>query len=321
MSNIAKRKTFDLKTQDSVVEALEHAISTQASLLPQNANTKRLTAAADFYLANVKHKDELLKLNTESKNAMIYGVFKEAMLGSEAGTDFDIIPFKGKPVIMRKKEGWYKLVNLIKPGEIVRFTNGVFHKDQEVGYNVLNEELTNVPSKKKAVMKSDDIGLSFAHIEFSNGFKKTVVLTREEMLQIQNNSPSGKSEYSPWNSWTQKMCETKIVKELAKELFVLFGANLAEHFQAAALSDEQVVEEINEQGNIKNDDTIFEGEDIIKVEETITEEEARNLFVLANQDIELVREIITDFGYKKTSEIKVEDLELIKEEISKHFPF
>lgn len=58
-----------------------------------------------------------MKLDKNGKLQMLYGVLKEAMLGLEASNDYDIIPFKGKPVVVRSKNGWFKIIDLIKPSE------------------------------------------------------------------------------------------------------------------------------------------------------------------------------------------------------------
>ena len=50
---------------------------------------------------------------------------------AKLGTDYDIVPFKGKPTIIRKKEGWFKIIDMIKPAEIVRFTSNVIVKGDD----------------------------------------------------------------------------------------------------------------------------------------------------------------------------------------------
>lgn len=248
---------MDLSTQNGVQQGVENIITKNASLMPENANTKRIINSAGFYIASCKHSDSLLKMNKEGKLQMLYGVLKEAMVGGEAGTDYDIITFKGKPTIMRKKEGWFKIIDMIKPGEIIRFTSGVFNIEDDIKFNPVTEELYGNFEDLLPVVTFADVGRSFAHIEFSTGFKMTVSMSREQMEQLKSKSPSGKSDFSPWNAFPSKMVETKITKELAKKLFTLFSKNLESHFKQAIMSDENYVESIDENGNVKTNNSIY----------------------------------------------------------------
>ena len=89
--------------QTGVENAIGKLVIKNSSLLPDNVATERIKNSAGFYISN---REDLMKLDNNSKMQMLYGVLKEAMVGCEAGTDYDIIPFKGKPVIIRKKEGF-----------------------------------------------------------------------------------------------------------------------------------------------------------------------------------------------------------------------
>ena len=100
-----------LLDQTGIESAIEKIISKNDSLLPKNVVIDRIKNSAGFYISN---RDDLMGLDKQGKLQMIYGVIKEAMAGCEAGTDYDIVPFKGKPVTVRKKEGWYKIIDMIK---------------------------------------------------------------------------------------------------------------------------------------------------------------------------------------------------------------
>ena len=97
--------------QTGVENAIGKLVIKNSSLLPDNVATERIKNSAGFYISN---REDLMKLDNNSKMQMLYGVLKEAMVGCEAGTDYDTIPFKGKPVIIRKTEGWFKVIDLIK---------------------------------------------------------------------------------------------------------------------------------------------------------------------------------------------------------------
>ena len=123
--------------QTGVESAIEKLVSKNNSLLPNNVAVDRIKNSAGFYISN---REDLMKLDNASKMQMLYGVLKEAMVGCEAGADYDIVPFKNKPVVIRKKEGWFKIIDMIKPAEIVRFTNNVVFKGDEFSYNPVTED-------------------------------------------------------------------------------------------------------------------------------------------------------------------------------------
>ena len=241
--------------QSGVEIAVEKLVEKNNALLPSNIAIDRIKNSAGFYVSNRK---DLMELDKQGKVNMLYGILKEAMVGCEAGTDYDIIPYKGKPTVIRKKEGWYKVIDLIKPAEIVRFTNNVVFKGDEFSWNPVTEEISHNP--KVTSDKYDDIECAYAYIKFANGFEKTVVMSKADLDSLKKVSPSASSTYSVWTSMPVKMAKTKVVKELAKELYTLFGGRVNAVLSQAINSDEQVVDRIDNKGYIQNDDTIYEAE-------------------------------------------------------------
>ena len=179
-------KYVEIINQTGVENAIEKLIMNNNSLLPSNVAIDRIKNSAGFYISN---REDLMKLDRTGKMSMLYGVLKEAMVGCEAGTDYDVIPFKGKPTIIRKKEGWFKIIDMIKPAEIVRFTNNVVFKGDDFEYNPVTEDIKHTP--KVTSDKYDDIEYAYAYIRFSNGFEKTVVMSKKDLdslkgyLQVQ----------------------------------------------------------------------------------------------------------------------------------------
>lgn len=239
--------------QTGVENAIGKLVIKNSSLLPDNVATERIKNSAGFYISN---REDLMKLDNNSKMQMLYGVLKEAMVGCEAGTDYDIIPFKGKPVIIRKKEGWFKVIDLIKPAEIVRFTNNVVFKGDDFNFNPVTEELKHNP--KTTSDKYEDIECAYAYIKFANGFEKTICMSKKDLDSIKKVSPSGNTSYSPWTTMPVKMVKTKIVKELAKELFTLFGGRVNAVLSQAIESDENSISRIDGKGYIINDAEVYE---------------------------------------------------------------
>lgn len=269
--------------QSGVETAIERLINKNASLLPKDVATQRIVNSAGFYIS---HRKDLMDLGRDGKLDMLYGVLKEAMVGCEAGTDFDIIPFKGKPVISRKKEGWYKIIDLIKPAEIIRFTNNVIFRGDEYSFNPVTEELTHIP--KVTSDKYDDIVGAYAYIKFENGFEKTIFMTKKDLDAIKRVSPSANSTYSPWVSMPVKMVKTKVVKELAKELNILFGGRVNHALSQAVESDEISVKEVDVNGNIENDKGIYDtNSDEIESEKEPEQEQPKENKVSENSQVEI----------------------------------
>lgn len=197
---------------------------------------------------------------------------KKLWYGCEAGTDYDIICFKNKPTIIRKKEGWFKIIDMIKPAEIVRFTSNVIIKGDDYSYNPVTEELTHTINGTSD--KYDDVEGAYCYIKFANGFEKTVFMSRKDIDTIKKVSPSASSSFSPWTSMPMKMIKTKVVKEMAKELFTLFSARVNSTLAKAINSDEIAINRVDAQGHIIEDNTIYEAEII---EETPVVEEQVNI--------------------------------------------
>ena len=259
---------IEIVDQNGVETGVEMVLKQNIALLPESVATDRIKASAGFYISNRK---DLMDLNKIGKLEMLYGVLKEAMLGLEAGTDYDIVPFRGKPTVVRGKNGWFKIVDLIKPAEIVRFTNNVVTKGDDFYFNPATEELRHTLNGVRG-QKFEDIEGTYAYIKFQNGFEKTVYLSKEDLQQIRDMSPSGQSDYSPWNTNAVKMCKTKVVKELAKELCTLWSGRLTSVLNRIVESDEVSIKSIDEKGNIINDDSIYKEVPVIEAKEVSIDE-------------------------------------------------
>ena len=251
--NMDKNNLIEIVDQSGVEKGVGAIIEKNSALLPNNVVVDRIKNSAGFYIANRK---ELMNLPNASKLQMLYGVLKEAMVGCEAGTDYDIITFKDKPTIIRNKNGYFKIIDMIKPAEIVRFTSNVVFEGDEFEFNPVTEEIKHIPKITSDQYK--DITYAYAYIKFANGFEKTVVMSKKDLDTIKKVSPSGNTQYSPWVTMPIKMVKTKVVKELAKELITLFSGKLTSNMVSAINSDEQVVKEVNDKGFVENDDTIYE---------------------------------------------------------------
>ncbi len=273
MSNEGNKNDLIKKEEESMISlidqtgveiAIEKLVIKNNSLLPKNIAIDRIKNSAGFYITN---REDLMKLDGNGKLQMLYGVLKEAMVGLEAGTDFDIVPFKGKPVITRKKEGWFKIIDMIKPAEIMRFTANVIFKGDEYSFDPVKEEL-----KHKKIIESDkydDIEGAYCYIKFANGFEKTIFMSKKDIDVIKKVSPSATSSYSPWVTMPVKMVKTKVVKEMAKELFTLFSSKVNYILAQAINNDENSISRIDNKGNIKNDNIIYSNDYEVQNEDDI----------------------------------------------------
>lgn len=263
---------ISLIDQTGVETAIEKLVIKNNSLLPKNISIERIKNSAGFYITNRK---DLMSLDGNGKLQMLYGVLKEAMLGLEAGTDFDIVPFKGKPVITRKKEGWFKVIDMIKPAEIIRFTANVIFKGDEYSFDPVKEEL-----KHKKIVEGDtydEIEAAYCYIKFANGFEKTIFMSKKDIDTIKKVSPSATSSFSPWVTMPVKMVKTKVVKEMAKDLFTLFSSKVNYVLAQAIDNDETAIKRVEKNGNIKEDDFIYSDEYTVQTEDNEEKKEIKEV--------------------------------------------
>lgn len=263
---------ISLIDQTGVEIAIEKLVIKNNSLLPKNISVERIKNSAGFYITNRK---DLMSLDGNGKLQMLYGVLKEAMLSLEAGTDFDIVPFKGKPVITRKKEGWFKVIDMIKPAEIIRFTANVIFKGDEYSFDPVKEEL-----KHKKIVEGDtydEIEAAYCYIKFANGFEKTIFMSKKDIDIIKKVSPSATSSFSPWVTMPVKMVKTKVVKEMAKDLFTLFSSKVNYVLAQAIDNDETAIKRVEKNGNIKKDDFIYSDEYTVQTEEKEDKKEIKEV--------------------------------------------
>ena len=155
-----------------------------------------------------------------------------------------------------KKEGYFKIIDMIKPAEIVKFVTNVITTGDEYSFNPVTGELLHEMHGER-YQNFDNILGSYAYIKFANGFESIAFLTKEDLIKIKDTSPSGKTDFSPWNSQSLKMVKTKTVKELAKELCTLWSNKLNSIMFNAVNSDEVSVKEVDSKGFVKNDNSIY----------------------------------------------------------------
>lgn len=241
-----------ITNQRGVEEGMKLIINRNLALLPKTVNVQRIINSAGFYISN---KPELLELDNKGKLNMLYGILKEAIVGNIAGEDFDIIVYGGKPVMSRTREGWFRIIELIKPADIVKFVLNVATTGDEIGYNPATETVYHTLHGERGQEYKDILG-AYAYIKFSNGFEKSVYMTKDDLDFLKSKSPSAngsKPHLSPWNNNSIRMVKTKVAKELAKELYSLFKGKLNRQCQQIAMLDEKPIKNVNLDGSITID--------------------------------------------------------------------
>jgi hypothetical protein len=94
-------------------------------------------------------------------------------------------------------------------------------------------------------------------------------MSKKDIDVIKKVSPSATSSYSPWVTMPVKMVKTKVVKEMAKELFTLFSSKVNYILAQAINNDENSISRIDNKGNIKNDNIIYSNDYEVQNEDDI----------------------------------------------------
>lgn len=250
--NVNENDIVIITNQQGVEMGMRKILERNISLLPKNVVVERIINSAGFYISN---KAELLQLDNKGKLNMLYGILKEAILGNIAGEDFDIIVYGGKPVMSRTREGWYRIIELIKPADIIKFVVNVATTGDEISYNPATETVYHTMGGERGQEYKDILG-AYCYIKFANGFEKSCYMSKEDLDFLKSKSPSatGSKPYlSPWNNNSIRMVKTKVAKELAKELYSLFKGKLNRQSQLVAMIDEKPIKGINYDGTITLD--------------------------------------------------------------------
>ena len=168
-----------LVDQSGVELAMDKLMGKNNSLLPSNVAVERIKNSAGFYISN---REDLMALPQKEKLSMLYGVLKEAMVGCEAGVDYDIVPFKNKYYVVKNSEDFVSYITELTEVDIngdlinVKFTN-VFGTNEEITKYMNNEKVSLNTYECDAVLKEN---LSF---EYSKYYISDIKLVSKEMKE------------------------------------------------------------------------------------------------------------------------------------------
>ena len=91
-------------------------------------------------------------------------------------------------------------------------------------------------------------------------------MSKKDIDIIKKVSPSATSSFSPWVTMPVKMVKTKVVKEMAKDLFTLFSSKVNYVLAQAIDNDETAIQRVEKNGNIKKDDFVYSDEYTVQTE-------------------------------------------------------
>ena len=148
-----------------------------------------------------------------------------------------LVPFKEKgvtkPVFVIGYKGLIQLA--IRTGQYKHINAGEVYEGEVVEKNRITGDITI-----KGNPKSSKVIGYFAYIELTNGFKKLIYKTKEEILKhAEKYSKSFKSDYSPWKTDFDKMAK----KTLLRELIGTYGIKSIEYITVEAEDMENSDEE------------------------------------------------------------------------------
>ena len=187
--------------------------------LPNSITPDRLIGVFTMLL---RSSPELMQC---SQSSLIASVIQCVQLGLQPGNvnHVYLIPFNNK-----QKDGSYKKeVQLIvsvrgmtemvnRCGKAVVLCASVVKEKDFFEYELgLNPSLRHIPSKGE---RGNVIGVYAVAKNLVANEKVFVYLNRDEIEKVKSSSKAGQSQYSPWNTWFEAMCEKTAVKRLCKLL-------------------------------------------------------------------------------------------------------
>ena len=122
-----------------------------------------------------------------------------------------VVPYKNVPTFII---GYKGLIQLAQRSGFYRTINaGIAYEGEFVGVNKLTGDVDL--SGERA---GDEVEGYFAYFKLLNGFKKTVYVTKKEMIaHMERYSPSAtgaKAQYSPWRTEFDKMAQKTVLRKL-----------------------------------------------------------------------------------------------------------
>lgn len=237
--------------------ALEGTIKVGIKSIPHEINADRLKLNA---IMAIDQNEELRKHALNQPIVIAQYVFNFVIQGLDMlNREAYIVPYKGKLTPVIDYKGLKKIAQQysVKPIKII--LSGVVRKNDVYSNKngIFTHEFDPFLSDKE---RGAFIG-AFCTIKYTDGEEQTAFVNADEVNKVRNQSPSSKSEYSPWNSWEESMWEKTVIRKAMKYVNLDFGGN--EYLAKAYRESDKEVE-------FKQHD-IVEQKDVIDVEVKIDE--------------------------------------------------
>ncbi|ATZ17797.1 recombinase RecT [Mesoplasma melaleucae] len=310
MSNIQEIKQFEIDI-NKLTSNKTIKLNKEAEIAIKNNITalKEMSIKGDNALNTI--------LSSENKEITLLSIFNNSLCNLVLNKDFYLIKFKNKMVEIKNANAWKQLalkfgINKFKSINVLV----VFNEDKykfgidEYGNQVLIEYEPDFTIDRN---NYNNIIFAIGTINFENKIKKTRVLSKSELDKIKSSSPSGNSEYSPWNNFPIKMIEAKVIRDMVirdiqfdNTKMYSFGYKLIDDEMVLSVKDEVLVEQYEEplkQANIEQLEPIV-------INELLTLKQ--ELQKAINNDINF-KKIVID--YLKDNNFKISEL---NEEQIKH---
>ncbi|QED24606.1 recombinase RecT [Spiroplasma citri] len=165
----------------------------------------------------MKNGQNYMQLVNNADNAKItaLGIIKLSNKGLIFGKDFNIIPFKNKLTTVIDSKVYCKKIE--EAGYSPR--KAIIFKGEKFEWDSLNScpKIHEINFNANTSDYNEIIG-AYAFAKDKNGNYQGILLRKADIDRLRNISPSGNSEYSPWNKWPKEMVEAKLYRKLALEI-------------------------------------------------------------------------------------------------------
>ncbi|QED25046.1 recombinase RecT [Spiroplasma citri] len=165
----------------------------------------------------MKNGQNYMQLVNNADNAKItaLGIIKLSNKGLIFGKDFNIIPFKNKLTTVIDSKVYCKKIE--EAGYSPR--KAIIFKGEKFEWDSLNScpKIHEINFNANTSDYNEIIG-AYAFAKDKNGNYQGILLRKADIDRLRNSSPSGNSEYSPWNKWPKEMVEAKLYRKLALEI-------------------------------------------------------------------------------------------------------
>ena len=204
--------------------SLRNVINTAVKAYELKINQKylqeNLIALEELKSKNGQSYMNLIQNAQNAQNAKITAleIIKLANKGLIFGKDFNIIPFKNKLTTIIDSTVYQKRME----NENWQLKRGIIYKNEKFNWDTETQtpKLHEIDFLANTSNYNEIIGSYAFGINKNTGEKKGILLRKTDIDRLRNSSPSGNSDFSPWNKWPKEMVEAKLYRKLAQELGV-----------------------------------------------------------------------------------------------------